>query len=125
MRYLVIKTNKKRKAFFWQEETKTHTLFAKEKNIDLEQISSVGYILYNPKTKKWILDGAMSWTGNTNVENDNKYIRNYIKKHFETDILLKERLTDLWYLTQRQNEEIIKSNPLLAALLKRQGKERE
>ena len=83
MRYLVHLNGKEKILYFW-EENKTHTTFANEKAINLDKISSVGYVLYNPDIQKWILTGAVSWAGDANVEADKRRVLRYIKKHFST-----------------------------------------
>ena len=123
MRYLVHYFGKNRKLYFWEEE-KTHISFACENNIDLEKVSSVGYILYNPATKKWILSGAISWTGDANVNADKRMVMRYIKENFEKNDALKTRLTEKWNLTQQKNAEIIKKNPFFASVFKTKEKVR-
>lgn len=124
MRYLVHLKNKIKTLYFWEEE-KTHTTFAFENGICLEEVSSVGYVLYNPNKKKWILTGAVSWICDANVNADKRHILRHIQKHLNTDEELKKRLSEHWELTQKKNAEIIKKNPQLAVFFKNQGKEME
>ena len=124
MRYLVHFLGKNRKFYFWEEEEKTHISFACENNIDLEKVSSVVYILYNPEIKKWILSGAISWTEETNVNADKRIVMRYIKENFEKDDELKNRLTEKWSLTQQKNAEILKKNPFFASAFKTKEKVR-
>ena len=124
MRYLVHLNGKEKILYFW-EENKTHTTFANEKAINLDKISSVGYVLYNPDIQKWILTGAVSWAGDANVEEDKRRVLRYIKKHFSNDSALKERLSAHWYQTQQKNAQIVKEYPFFARFFKTQGKERQ
>lgn len=115
MRYLVYKKEKNKELFFWEGE-KTHTTFACEKDLDLKKVSSVGYVLYNPSTEKWILTGTISWIDASNVETDKKDVLKHIKKFFERDCELKKRLSS----QTRQNDavELNKQNSLFARFFK-------
>ena len=125
MRYLVHLKNKDRTFYFWEEENKTHTVFACEKGILLEEVSSVGYVLYNPDSKNWILAGAISWSLENTLKKDKKYVLDYIQEHFDKDMKLKKRLSTRWNLTQQKNAAIIKKNPFFAGLFKLIGREHE
>ena len=124
MRYLVSIKGKRRELYFWEEE-KTHTFFASQNNLDLERVSSVGYILYNPDTQKWILTGAISWSGDANVQMDKRRVLHYIKKNFEYDEELKSRLTLQWKCIQEKNAQIIKKNTFFDRFFKKSEKVRE
>lgn len=124
MRYLVYIKGKRRELYFWEEE-KTHTSFVCQNNLDLERVSSVGYILYNPDMRKWILTGAISWTGDANVHMDKRCVLRYIKKNFEYDEELKSKLTIQWTCIQEKNAQIIKKNPFFSKFFKKTEKVRE
>ena len=125
MRYLVHSEFKEKTLYFWEDPDMTHTAFAYENAICLEEVSSVGYILYNPEEQRWLLTGTISWNGNANLPEDKQKIFQYIQKHFDNDNELKKRLSDKWILTQKKNAEIIKRHPLFARLIKAFEKGRE
>ena len=118
MRYLVYKQGKDRKIHLWEEDV-SHTMYASEHNIDFESVSSVGYVYFNPDDKKWILGGAISWTGEGNVPSDKRKVLAYLKKNCQNDVALIARLSEKWRQIQQQNEVIKKNNPVLAFLVKK------
>lgn len=124
MRYLVHFKNKIRTFYFWEGD-KTHTTFTHENTICLEEVTSVGYIFYNPNKKKWILTGAMSWICDANVDADKRHVLRHIQKYLNNDEKLKKRLSAHWEITQKKNAEIIKKNPQITRFFQVLGKEKE
>ncbi|MBE6449356.1 MAG: hypothetical protein E7013_01465 [Alphaproteobacteria bacterium] len=118
MRYLVETEEKQKKIYLWEDDV-SHTMYVNAHQIDFEKVSSVGYVYFNPDDKKWILAGAISWTGEGNVPSDKRRVLAYIKQHCQHDVELVARLSEQWKKTQQQNEIITKKNPVLAFLVKK------
>ena len=118
MRYLVATEEKQKKIYLWEDEI-SHTMYVNTHQIDFKNVSSVGYVYFNPDDKKWILAGAISWTGEGNVPSDKRKVLAYVKQNCEKDAELVARLSEKWRQTQQQNEVITKKNPVLAFLVKK------
>ena len=117
MRYLVQKLKKQKQIHFWEDENCTHTLYATQNGISLEDVSSVGYIYYDPDNKKWILTGAVSWMLENNAQRDKRHVRAFAIKHFQKDAVFMERLSAQWHNMQKRNEQVKKNNPLLVRFI--------
>ena len=118
MRYLVQNLGKSKQIHLWEEDV-PHTVYVREHNISFEHVSSVGYVYFNPEDKKWVLGGAISWTGAGNVPSDKRKVLAYLKKNCQNDVALVARLSEKWHQIQQQNEVAKKNNPVLAFLVKK------